>query len=155
MTEIRFYHLETRKLEDALPRLLEEALAGKVRVVVEAPSRELIEALDDRLWTYSDDAFLPHGLAHGDEPGIQPIVLAEDDANPNGAAWRVLVGGARVLPAIAAAAARPPALIILLFDGADGESRAAARAQWSELKAAGYAPSYWREDDSGQWREGR
>jgi DNA polymerase III subunit chi len=155
MTEIRFYHLETRKLEDALPRLLEEALAGDKRVVVEAPSRELIEALDEQLWTYSDDAFLPHGLAHGDEPDIQPIVLAADDANPNGAAWRVLVGGARILPAIAAAAGRSPELIVLLFDGADAESRAAARAQWTEVKAAGYEPSYWRQDDSGQWRQGR
>jgi DNA polymerase III subunit chi len=38
MTEVRFYHLERRKLEEALPALLEEALAEGAKVVVEAPS---------------------------------------------------------------------------------------------------------------------
>ncbi|HLW90048.1 MAG TPA: DNA polymerase III subunit chi [Roseiarcus sp.] len=154
MTEIRFYHLERRKIEDALPSLLEEAQASGVRVVVQAPSRELIEALDERLWTYSDDGFLPHGPAWEADAETQPVVLADDDRNPNGAAWRVLLGGARVLP-ILTPPANTPALIILLFDGADEESRAAARAQWSELKAAGCAPSYWREDDTGHWRQAR
>jgi DNA polymerase III subunit chi len=155
MTEIRFYHLQRMKLEAALPKLLEEALKENIRVVVEAPSREAIEALDERLWTYSDESFLPHGLASGDDPQSQPIVLVDDDSNPNGAAWRILVNGARLLPAIKAAGERPPLALILLFDGADADSRAAAREQWRETTAAGHVPSYWREDDFGAWRRER
>ncbi|HEV3044988.1 MAG TPA: DNA polymerase III subunit chi [Roseiarcus sp.] len=153
MSEIRFYHLERRKLEDALPALLEQALAEGAKVVVEAPSSALIEALDERLWTYADDSFLPHGLAREIEPATQPIVLTTGDENPNGAAWRVLVGGALALPALRAAGA--PMRLILMFDGADTEARAAARAQWAEVKAAGFAPTYWRQDDTGQWEQGR
>jgi DNA polymerase III subunit chi len=153
MSEIRFYHLERRKLEDALPALLDLALAEGAKVVVEAPSSELIEALDERLWTYADDSFLPHGLAREIEPETQPIVLTTGDENPNGAAWRVLVGGALALPALQAAGA--PMRLILMFDGADEEARAAARAQWAEVKAAGFAPTYWRQDDTGQWEQAR
>ena len=154
MTEVRFYHLERRKLEDALPSLLEQALAEGARVVVEAPSSELLDALDERLWAYSDDSFLPHGLARDGEPDTQPIFLTTDAENPNKAAWRVLIGGAsplRILndPALA------PERLILLFDGADSEARAVARAQWTEAKAAGFAPTYWREDDTGRWEQGR
>jgi len=153
MTDIRFYHLERRRLEDALPRLLEQALAEGARVVVEAPSSELIDALDERLWTYSDDSFLPHGQARDGEPEAQPILLTAAAENPNNAAWRILVGGAQALPALSGDAALER--LIVLFDGADPDARAAARAQWTEIKASGFAPSYWREDDTGRWTQGR
>ena len=154
MTEIRFCHLERRKLEEALPGILEQGLTEGIRIVVEAPQSETIEALDERLWTYADDSFLPHGLARDGEPETEPVLLTTGADNPNGAAWRVLVGGARALPILSdpeSAYAR----VILLFDGLDPEARAAARAQWAELKAAGHAPTYWREGDSGQWEQGR
>jgi DNA polymerase III subunit chi len=154
VTEIRFYHLERRCLDEALPSLLEQALAEGARVVVEAPSSELIEALDERLWTYSDDSFLPHGLARDGEPEAQPIYLTAAAENPNRANWRILVGGASALPVLKDVTIAP-ARLILLFDGADPEARAAARTQWTEIKAAGFAPTYWREDDTGRWAQGR
>jgi DNA polymerase-3 subunit chi len=124
------------------------------RVVVEAPQREWIEALDERLWTYSDESFLPHGLARDGEPKTQPILLTTGDDNPNGARLRILLGGARAAPILA----REPTAyecIVILFDGANEEARAGARAQWAELKAAGLAVSYWREGESGEWEQGR
>ena len=154
MTEIRFYHLERRKPEEALPAILEEALAQGMRAVVEAPIREWIEALDERLWTYSDESFLPHGAARDGEPEMQPIFLTTGDDNPNGARLRVLLAGARAAPILGA---QPTAYerIVILFDGADEDARAGARAQWAELKAAGHAPSYWREGETGAWEQGR
>src|SRR5215470_1536790 len=66
MTEVGFYHLRSTSLERALPRLLERALAEGHRVVVMAGSPERVQHLDDLLWTYSDESFLPHGAAkHG------------------------------------------------------------------------------------------
>jgi DNA polymerase III subunit chi len=154
MTEIRFYHLQRRKPEEALPGLLEEAWRRGVKVVVEAPAREWIEALDERLWTYSDESFLPHGLARDGEPETQPILLTTGDDNPNGARLRILLSGARAAPILAG---QPTAYerIVILFDGANEEARAEARAQWAELRAAGHQPSYWREGESGEWEPGR
>lgn len=154
MTEVRFYHLMRRKPEEALPGLLEEALRRGEKVVVEAPQLEWIEALDERLWTYSDDSFLPHGLARDGEPEMQPILLTTGEDNPNGAALRILLGGARAAPILARAPAAHERIVIL-FDGANEEARAEARAQWAELKAAGRTPSYWREGESGEWEQGR
>ena len=154
MTEIRFYHLQRRKPEEALPALLEEALEQGLKTVVEAPVREWIEALDERLWTYSDESFLPHGSARDGEPETQPIFLTTGDDNPNGAGLRILLAGARAAPILEG---QPTAYqrIVILFDGADDDARAEARAQWAELKAAGYAPSYWREGETGGWEQGR
>jgi DNA polymerase III subunit chi len=154
MTEIRFYHLQRRKAEEALPALLEEALREGWKIVVQAPDRERIEALDERLWTYSDESFLPHGAARDGEPETQPVFLTTEDVSPNGAALRILLGGARAAPILEA----PPAgcrRVAILFEGADEEALAAARAQWAELKAAGHAPTYWREDENGGWAPAR
>jgi DNA polymerase III subunit chi len=154
MTDIRFYHLQRRKPEEALPAILEEALEQDMKVVVEAPVREWIEALDERLWTYSDESFLPHGTARDGEPETQPIFLTDGDDNPNAADMRILVGGAQAAPILE----RQPGAyqrIVILFDGADEEARLAARAQWTALKTAGHAPTYWREGDTGAWEQGR
>jgi DNA polymerase III subunit chi len=153
MTEVRFYHLERRKPEEALPSILEEALEQKLRVVVEAPVKEWIDALDERLWTYADASFLAHSAVRDDQSDQQPIFLTTGDENPNGARLRILLGGAKAIPILAA----QPTMyekVVILFDGSDPEARSAARAQWTELKAAGYPISYWREGDTGAWESG-
>jgi DNA polymerase-3 subunit chi len=151
MGEIRFYHLERRRVDQALPPILEDALAHGLRAVVQAPSTEEVEALNERLWTYSDESFLPHGSARDGEPQAQPVYLTDGEDNPNGAAVRVLLSGVGAAASVAASYER----VILLFDGRDEEAKAEARRQWSLVKAAGAAPSYWREGEDGGGEKGR
>ena len=155
MTEFRFYHLERRRIDQALPEILEQALAQGWRAVVQAPSIERVEALNERLWTYADDSFLPHGAAGDGEPEAQPIYLAAGEENPNRAHLRVLLAGVDAAPFAESAAGGAYERVILLFDGRDEEMRAEARRQWSLLKAAGAAPSYWREGEDGGWQKAR
>ncbi len=151
MPEFRFYHLERRRLEDALPDILEAALAEGLRVVVQAPSSERVEALNERLWAYPEDGFLPHGSAKDGEPEAQPVYLTEGDDNPNGAALRVLLSGVDAAPLAASALAR----VILLFDGRDEEAKLEARRQWTLLKGTGAPLGYWREGEDGGWVKAR
>src|SRR5271154_4331203 len=118
MPEFRFYHLERRRLDSALPDILEEALAEGVRAVVQAPSGEQVEALNERLWIYSDESFLPHGAARDGEPEAQPVYLTEGGENPNGARLRVLLSGVDAAPFAGQDCER----VILLFDGRDEEA---------------------------------
>jgi DNA polymerase-3 subunit chi len=101
MTEILFYHLQRQPIERVLPALLEKSLERGWRVVVQAASEERIEALDSHLWTFRDDAFLPHGVWREPEAREQPILLTVNDDNPNQASVRFLLDGAAV-PADAA-----------------------------------------------------
>jgi len=75
MAEMLFYHLQRQPLEKVLPALLEKSLARGWRVVVQASSEERMEALDAHLWTYRDDAFLPHGTDRESDPASQPVLL--------------------------------------------------------------------------------
>ena len=152
MGEFRFYHLERRRIDQALPDILEEGLGRGLRAVVQASSSEQVEALSERLWTYSDESFLPHGSARDGDPHAQPIYLTDGDDNPNGAALRVLLSGVGCGPFLDGAAYER---VILLFDGRDEEAKAEARRQWSLAKTAGAVLSYWREGDDGRWEKGR
>lgn len=146
MTEVLFYHLQGQNLESVLPALLEKSLARGWRVVVQGSSEDRIEAIDAHLWTYRDDGFLPHGTWREQEAAAQPVLLTLTESNPNGASVRFLIEGAP-MPADAEAYQR----IVLLFDGADEDAVAAARAYWSDAKSKGFEVTYWQPDDRGRW----
>ncbi len=146
MTEILFYHLQGQKPESVLPALLEKSLERGWRVVVQESSEERIEALDAHLWTYRDDAFLPHGTWREQDAAQQPILLTMTDSNPNAANVRFLIDGVPPPPD-----AENYQRIVLLFDGEDEDAVAAARTQWSEAKAKGFDATYWQPDAAGRW----
>ena len=93
MTELLFYHLQRQPIERVLPPLLEKALQRDWRVVVQLGAPERVDALDDLLWTYSDDSFLPHGSQRDGDAELQAVWLTTGDDNPNGANVRFLVDG--------------------------------------------------------------
>ena len=150
MTEIRFYHLERRRVDQALPTLLERALEESRRVLVRASSEEMVAALNERLWTYDDASFLPHGAAGDGDPMEQPIFLTSELDNPNAASMLVQLSGADSSEADDAFD-----LVVLMFDGRDEAALTQARGEWRRLKDQGGTTSYWRESDEGGWERAR
>lgn len=151
MTEVWFYHLETRTLDQVLPILLQRSLARGWRAVVQAGGPERVEALNQHLWTYDDASFLPHGTAKDGDADAQPVYLTDGPENPNGAAIRLFTDGVAVAPVLEGEAGYERA--VLLFDGRDGDAVASARQQWVALKRAGHAVSYWQQTDEGRWEK--
>jgi len=94
MAEIHFYHLQRQPLEAVLPTLIEKSLGRGWRAVVQATSAERLAALDDHLWTFSDESFLAHATDKEPDAADQPVVLTLAQSNPNRAAIRFLVEGA-------------------------------------------------------------
>jgi DNA polymerase-3 subunit chi len=149
--EVWFYHLQTQPLERVLPTLLERALQRDWRVVVQVTREERMHALDDLLWTYAPDAFLPHGCARDGDPEGHLIWLTTTAEDPIDAHLHVCADGAAAGPAVRAG--RGYERVILLFDGTDEEALAAARAEWKALKDEGIALSYWQQTESGGWEK--
>ncbi len=147
MAEVLFYHLQRQPLEAVLPTLLDKTLERGWRAVVQLASDERLSALDDHLWTFSDESFLPHGTDREAHAGDQPVVLTTSSANPNGATVRFLVDGSD-LPEDASAYQR----MVILFDGTDVQALALARDQWRRLKEQGHEATYWQQDDRGRWQ---
>ena len=147
MTEIRFYHLRTRTAEQALPDILMKALEGKRRVVVRAPDAQAVERLNDYLWTFRADVFLPHGAKSDGHAADQPVWLTHENDNPNGADVLVLTGGAD------AGDPGAYALCCEMLDGGDEAAVAAARGRWKDYKDKGFTVTYWQQNDRGGWEK--
>ena len=145
MTEVLFYHLQRQPLEAVLPTLLAKSLERGWRAAVQATSEERLAALDDHLWTFSDESFLPHGAEREADPAEHPVLLTLAADNRNGATVRFLVEGAP-FPAEGGA----DELVIVRFDGNDPDALAAARQQWRNGKAAGHDVTYWQQDERGR-----
>lgn len=153
MTDVWFYHLERQSLEQVLPVLLDRALARGWRAAVQATAPERIEALDNLLWTWTDESFLAHGSTRDGDEAMHPIWLTTGPDNPNAAAMRVFVDGASPGDVLANSASAPSERAVVLFDGRDEASLGVARSQFRDLRTAGHALSYWRQSSDGRWEK--
>ena len=147
VTEVYFYHLERRTLEDVLPNLLERSLDRGWRAAVQAASEERVEALDTLLWTYREESFLAHGTARDGHVEAHPIYLTSGSDNPNDAQVRFLVDGAELDDA------SPYVRVVYLFDGRDDVAVVQARTEWQKAKAQGFRVSYLQQDEQGRWQQ--
>jgi DNA polymerase-3 subunit chi len=130
-----------------LPVLLTKCLERGWKVVVQAETPERVRALDDALWTFADESFLPHGTEADGAPDAQPILLTTDDINPNGAQVRVMIDNAPSGDLSVYARA------LVLFDGNNDDALAFERERWKDLKAAGHDVTYWQQDEGGRWEK--
>ena len=76
---IRFYELASAKFQaDPLllvAKLAEKAFETQASCVILAADEEQAMAIDDKLWSYIDDAFLPHQIAGQDDDDECPVLI--------------------------------------------------------------------------------
>jgi len=149
MTETLFYHLERRSLSDVLPGLIEKSLERGWRALIRVDSAERAEMIDNLLWTYDDQTFLPHAQVGDGSEARQPVLITVENANPNAANVLFLVGGAQADWNAAAELTR----IVMMFDGRDADALGKARAAWKDAKAAGHDVTYWKESPAGKFEK--
>lgn len=100
MTDIEFHVNVTDKLHYSC-RLLRKAYRNGAKAVVTAEP-ELLQQLDQLLWSYSSTEFLPHCTIDSPASTLSatPILLAGQlDARPTGTAGRVLINLGQQVPA--------------------------------------------------------
>jgi len=131
-----------------LPGLVERSLARNWRVVLQFASATCLEMLDTKLWTFSDESFIPHGSEMDEFASLQPVFLTLDaKANPNKAQIRFCLEGA--WPADFSSLQR----LVVMFDGNDVEQLETARTQWKKFKAQGGDVTYWQQNATGSWEK--
>jgi DNA polymerase-3 subunit chi len=148
MTDILFYHLERQPLERVLPMLLEKTLERGWRALVRTLNADRVQVIDEFLWNYSDESFLPHAVDGEPEPEREPILVTHTLVESNRPNVLFLVDGS-AFPDDASAYDR----IVLLFDGNDETALNGARVAWKEIRARGLEGTYWQQNDVGRWEK--
>ena len=131
-----FYHLQVKPLEQVLPHFWSARWSAAGARPCRRSRRSGLRVLDDLLWTYANDSFLPHGVARRGRCAGAADLSDGRDRQSHGAQVRFLVDGAEARPALDTAA-QDYERIVILFDGNDEDQLAAARAQWKVLKGQG------------------
>jgi DNA polymerase-3 subunit chi len=143
--QVDFYHLTQVPLERALPQIAEKVLAAGGRLVIIAGDAAQRAKLDQLLWSYAAETFLPHGQAGGEDDARQPVLIAASPEAANGARNIALVDGVWREEALG-------------FDRAfhffDEERIAEARAAWKDLaEREGVTRNYWKQNENGRWEK--
>jgi DNA polymerase III subunit chi len=147
MTEVLFYHLTESRLDEVLPGLLEKTVERGWKAVVQCGTEEFRDALDEKLWTFSEASFIAHTTDEHENASVQPVLLTTRSANANSADVRFIVDGAV-----------PPDLssyrrAVLVFDGHDEDQKSDARESWTKFKSEGHDVTYWQQNTDRKWEK--
>ncbi len=148
--EVVFYQLTSTSMEKTLPKLLEKAFEASPRAVVLLDSQERLESVNASLWTYSTNAFLPHGCQKDSASSAdrQPIWLTTHIENPNKADILVITS-AETLTDNDLGFQK----CLDLFDGNNETSLQQAEQRYQFYKQKGDDCVYWRQTLQGQWEK--
>ena len=142
---VDFYHLASSPLERVLPSICEKILANGERLLVVGDG-ELLGRLDEQLWSYAKEAFLPHGISAQPRAEEQPVLLSTEPAAVNGAVNIAIVDGRWREEALGFARA------VYFFGNSHLDT---ARGSWRAVKGRdGVECRYWKQDERGKWVQG-
>jgi len=133
MTRADFYLIDKPRFRDdpllLVCELVKKAYAAGQPTLILARTPEQADALDEKLWEFDDDSFIPHQLAGDDDDAITAVVIA-----PPGVATadRQLVVNLRDECAPGAYER------VLEVVAADPQEREGSRVRWSEYKRRGF-----------------
>lgn len=86
MAIIRFYELTSARFSEnpllLVAKLVEKAFEQSADCAILVNDNQQAEALDDLLWSYAEDAFLPHQIAgQADDDDDSPILIVTPEFN--------------------------------------------------------------------------
>ncbi len=147
MTAIRFYHLQTQTMTQALPALITKAYEQGHKILVKTADERTAQDLSEHLWTSNPGSFLPHGTAKDGYKDLQPIFLTPGNDNPAGADVLIVAGGETPQEI------ESFALCCEMLDGRNEAAIKAARERWKTYKEAGHEVTYWQQTPQGGWEQ--
>ena len=128
-----FYLIDKPRFRDdpllLVCELVKKAYAAEQPTLILARSTEQAEALDEKLWEFDAEAFVPHQIAGDDDDAITPVLIVPPDT---ATVDRPLVINLRDDCA--------PGLFerVLEVVPADDDQRLGSRKRWTTYKAAGF-----------------
>jgi len=136
--QVDFYILEATAEREWLRtacRLAEKAWLKGHRIFIHTDSKETARSLDDMLWTYRQDSFVPHALyddrLDAEFESLEPVLVGDGSAEP--ADIDVLINLAEAVPAFVGRSTRVAEIV-----AGDDAARRAGRIRYRDYRDRGF-----------------
>ena len=137
--------MEQATLDQALPMIVMKAWQSGENVMVRVPDKREASRLNDLLWSFRADAFIPHGMDGDKNAGQQPVFVTVNDENVNEAKILILTHGC-TYPSVG-----DFKMTCEMLDGRVQNQITDARSRWKTYKNDGHDLTYWQQDENGKW----
>lgn len=146
---IDFYHLQKSDFNETLTLLLPKILQSEDRAIIRLENNSNVKKINDYLWSYSEEAWLPHGSEDESNASMQPVFITSEDKNPNESKFLLLGDGVEPDVEFLKSFDR----VLNIFDGKNEYALEKSRNFWKKLKSEGFDLGYWQQEDSGKWNK--
>lgn len=141
--EFSIYQAVSGNLTSVVVKLLEKTYLSGKKGVFFSPITERVELINKTLWTFSTNAFIPHGDKKMGFEDQQPIYFTDTFKNPNKATVLILVDVFDLTNELYNGFER----IILIFE--DISKADEVNKLYQSLKADGKNVNYWKQSPKG------
>ncbi len=134
MTEVLFVEVTQNRMEIRACEIAEDNYAQGKRVQIIAVDEGQAARLDDLLWTFKPDSFIPHGIssASANEPG-EPLVITTEQERVEG------MDSLLMMDYCEAELVGQFSLAVHMVVVDNRERLEASRRYWTQLKEAGFS----------------
>lgn len=140
--ELNFYHVISGNLVPSVVKLLEKVYDSGKKSVFFSPLEERVKIVDKTLWTFSKNAFIPHGDKSLGFSELQSVYLTSKIENPNQATVLVMTDDFDYK-----SWNQDFERIICIFE--DDNSAEIAQSIFADLKNQGENVKYWKQSRNG------
>ncbi|MCR4555293.1 MAG: DNA polymerase III subunit chi [Alphaproteobacteria bacterium] len=140
--ELNFYHVMSGNLVPSVAKLLEKVYDSGKKSVFFSPLEDRVKVVDKTLWTFSKNAFIPHGDKSLGFSELQSVYLTSEIENPNKATVLVMTDDFDYK-----SWNQDFERVIYIFE--DDNSAEIAQSMFSDLKNQGENVKYWKQSQKG------
>lgn len=140
--ELNFYHVISGNLVPSVAKLLEKVCDSGKKSIFFSPLEDRVKVVDKTLWTFSKNAFIPHGDKSLGFSELQSVYLTSEIENPNKATVLVMTDDFDYK-----SWNQNFERVICIFE--DDDSAKIAQSMFSDLKNQGENVKYWKQSQKG------
>ncbi len=139
-----FYNIESRDFFKDISLLTEKLFKQGIKVLIFCPDDSVTKLLDDFLWTFKEESFLPHIVVDRNYCPLETIIISKDKLNVESFETLIVFKGSSVDPEFCKKFEKT----YYFFDDNNAEEKKLARAVWREALKIGIKCNYWKVENN-------
>ncbi len=147
MKEIFFYNIESRDFLKDISLLIEKLFRQGIKVLIFCPDDSIARLLDDFLWTFKEESFIPHIVVDKNYNHLETIIISKDKLNVESFKTLIVFKGSSVDSAFCNKFEKT----YYFFDDNNADEKKLARNVWREALRLGIKCNYWRVENN-RWK---